>query len=172
MHVRLAVACAALLLLVAGCDVDRSTEVLGGDEVRLSDTWVMTVPDGWEGDIIRHGRTTFEKMGGVHSDISLTEVMGGHATIVSIQIIREELARSRIEFSRGRGARLVHDDALRTAVVVESEERWVWEEVRSGPSGEHVWIKILRGDRGPWEPDPGGLDPGEYVVQMVDLRSE
>lgn len=171
----------AILLLVAaalamsGCNGDRLTEVAGGEKVRLSDSWTMTVPDGWEGEFIRHGRRTFEKMGGVRSDIGLTEPRRDHETIISVQVIEDEgLGRQRIAATLDQdGSRLLRDDALTTAVVVEQEGYWAFYEIKQGPAGEHLWLSVLRGDRGPWKPELNENDDiGSYLFDMLELRAQ
>ena len=162
------------VLAISGCGGDRVAEVMSGDEVRLSDSWTMTVPDGWEGEIIRHGRGTFEKMGGVRSDIGLSEPGRDDETIISVQVIADEtLGRERIGASVDQeGSRLVRDDSMATAVVVDRDGHWVFHELRGGPAGEHLWLSVMRGDRGSWRPELNESDIGSYLVEMFELRTE
>ncbi|MBS3974597.1 MAG: hypothetical protein KGZ89_07015 [Actinobacteria bacterium] len=162
----------ALLAVVAlsGCGMTRITAVGPGDSVRLSDSWTIVVPDGWEGDIIRHGRGTLEEMNGIHSDIALSEPEREHETLLLIQVITEELSRKRAERDLEReGARLVRDTPEIVTVIVEQEGYWSFNEHRSGPAGEHLWISVLRGDQGPWMPEVPEGELSEHLVELLQL---
>ena len=165
---------AVAVLVMSGCGGERVTEVMNGEEVRLSDSWTMVVPDGWEGDIIRHGRATFDKTGGVRSSIGLSEPSRDHETIISVQVLADEtLGYKRIEANLDwEESRLVRDDALAKAKIVEVDGGWAFEEFRRGPAGEHLWLSVLRGDHGPWKPELNESDIGSYLVEMLELRAE
>lgn len=165
---------AALVLVAAsGCDTDRMTVTRPGDTVRLSDSWTMVVPDGWEGDFLKHGRATVVQTGGVYSCIALSEPLRDHETVISVQVITEDLWHGRIQYALTReSARTLRDDPKRKSVLTEREAWWALEEYMVSPAGEHLWISVSRLDRGPWKPDVDEGELGDHLLELLQLSSD
>lgn len=161
----------ATATMVAACRADRESAVGPGDEVRLSRHWSVTVPEGWEGTLLTSGEATLKDTGGTLSELTLSDRTSDGQIILDVLVVTDaDPAQRRLEQMRAKpGATVIQDTSERTAVRVDEDDRWAYQDLAPSPDGEHLWSSLVSLDGSPWRGSSDSL--GDQLRQLLNLRA-